>query len=681
LSESTATALALDEAVLLAHALVDRVCTDLGIKHLFIKGPIAARQGLRPVQASVDVDVLVDPARRPELARALTKLGWVDEHPYTSPTVLPRHAVSHRHRRWPCELDLHDRFPGLFADPAEMFDILWERRTTVELAARDLPCPDVVAHALILGLNTMRDPHHVPDQEPKDLVERLRGLLDEPQRWELSHLADQLGAADTAAPLLHALGVPGAGEGTTPAADLRSWHMMADPPDPTAVPWVNALHELPLRRWPGFLWYAATLSDIELRLAEPNLPDDRLSLLRARGRRLRRGLRAVPGALKAIDQADSRTIIAERTPTSRAHVVVVQEILTGYRVPFYRALREQLGDKGITLTLLHGHAPGARATRGDAGSLPWALTSSNRYLRLVPGKRAAVWQPVPRRLVRDADLVIVEQANRQLVNYPLLMRYLATRRPRFALWGHGGNLQLEAGLTAWSEKFKARVGVLPHWWFAYTQGVADRVEANGFPRERITVVQNAVATPTPSTSVTRIPAQCVYIGSLYGLKRIPFLIAAADEIAALRSDFRLVVIGDGEDRGHVEEAAQTRPWLDYRGYQTGDEAFDALRQSSLLLMPGLVGLAIVDAFAAECPLVTVDVAFHSPEVEYLVDGMNGVRLDRGISPQGYGRAVAGLLDDPARLEQLRAGCRVAASTYTLDAMVSNFAAGIVDALA
>ena len=77
-------------------------------------------------------------------------------------------------------------------------------------------------------------------------------------------------------------------------------------------------------------------------------------------------------------------------------------------------------------------------------------------------------------------------------------------------------------------------------------------------------------------------------------------------------------------------------------------------------MPGLVGLAVVDSFAAGCPLVTVDLDLHSPEIEYLRDGVNGVCLPGGTGPAAYAEAVADLLDDPARLEVLREGCREAA---------------------
>jgi glycosyltransferase involved in cell wall biosynthesis len=360
-------------------------------------------------------------------------------------------------------------------------------------------------------------------------------------------------------------------------------------------------------------------------------------------------------------------------------VVIVQELLPTYRVPFFEALRAHLAASGVELTVVHGSAQGGRASRADAGTLPWAVPVANRHLRVAPGA-TAVWQPVPRALLADADLVVVEQANRQLLNYLLLGRYVVTGHPRLVLWGHGGDLQAVGRTARVAERFKAAVSRRVHWWLAYTEGSADRVAALGFPRKRITVVQNAVAVPPAAGPVDRVAGQCIYVGSLYRHKRIGYLLEAGRRVAQLRPDFRLVVVGDGEDRSLVADAAASSSWLDYRGPMFGQEAADLLRQSTLLLMPGLVGLAVVDSFAAGCPLVTVDLDLHSPEIEYLRDGVNGVCLPAGTGPAAYAGAVVDLLDDPTRLEVLREGCRQAAETYTLAAMVERYADGLLRAL-
>ena len=293
--------LALAEAVPLAHALVARAAGDHDVRVLFIKGPVAAEQGLRPRRPSVDVDVLVDPMRRGLLAAVLDDLGWVDENPYLSPTVLPQHSLTHRHHSWPCELDLHDRFPGFFADPQAVFEALWSRRTTVRVAGQDIAAPDRAGHALVLALHSLRDPHEAWRQvDLHDLEQRLVADFTADDLRDLAVLARTLGAADTAAPFLRAVGAPPVGLGSTSAADLRAWRLRTEPSDTTAVSWVEELRHLPPRAWPRYLWYAAWLSEHELRLADPGLADEPRAIRHARWRRFRRGLAAAPRAVSSV---------------------------------------------------------------------------------------------------------------------------------------------------------------------------------------------------------------------------------------------------------------------------------------------------------------------------------------------------------------------------------------------
>jgi hypothetical protein len=314
------TDLALNEAVLLAHAAVARAAGDHDVRVLFIKGPVAARQGLRGAHVSLDVDALVDPARASILSAVLTDLGWVDEHAYTTPTAAT-YSHTHRHSSWPCELDLHDRFPGFFAAPQDAFERLWAHREYVEVAAIGVPCPDPRAHALVLALNALRDPHAATKVgQLSDLVRRVSGSFDEDALLGLAELALDLGAADTAAPFLSAVGAPGVGIGSTAAEDLRAWRLRTQPAWRVAT-WIDGLRHRPMRSWPRYLWYAVALSDHELRLADPGLPDGRRALMTARWRRLKRGAAALPSAVLTVRQAgrsNSRNPIGQtRLATTR----------------------------------------------------------------------------------------------------------------------------------------------------------------------------------------------------------------------------------------------------------------------------------------------------------------------------------------------------------------------------
>lgn len=359
----------------------------------------------------------------------------------------------------------------------------------------------------------------------------------------------------------------------------------------------------------------------------------------------------------------------------RKRVLIVQEVLAQYRLPFYEGLRSTLADHAVEVSLAHGSATGARAALRDEALLDWAQFTENSYLGPL------VWQPTLRAALQ-ADLVIVEHANRHVLNYLLvLLRRLRRPRPLIAFWGHGGNLQAQQG-QRWRGHLRQQTIRWPDWWFAYTSGSAERVTSVGFDAARVTVVQNAIdVSDYLDVARTKRSHQCVFSGGLHQHKRIAYLLEAARTAADLNPNFRLHILGDGPFRPMVMEAATDNKAVLYHGPTFGHHKARIIAASELMLMPGLVGLAVLDAFAAETPMVTTAQDYHSPEVEYLKNGENGILLPRDLVAADYARHVLGLLDDQKRLTRLRLGCRAGSAAFSMEAMVARFADGILSALA
>jgi glycosyltransferase involved in cell wall biosynthesis len=194
------------------------------------------------------------------------------------------------------------------------------------------------------------------------------------------------------------------------------------------------------------------------------------------------------------------------------------------------------------------------------------------------------------------------------------------------------------------------------------------------------VVQNAVDTSgLAEVDIPKRTGRCIYVGSLYESKRLPFLLEAADSIAANVPHFELIVVGDGPLRPWLQSEAEIRPWLHQEGPSHGVQRDRLFASSELTLVPGSVGLVVVDSFAARAPLVTVHEALHGPEIEYLQEGVNG-RVIEFESVENYAGAVTQLLVDRALREKLADGCARSSKKYTVEAMATNFASGIVAAL-
>lgn len=376
---------------------------------------------------------------------------------------------------------------------------------------------------------------------------------------------------------------------------------------------------------------------------------------------------------------------ASASASGMKRVTIVQRVLPHYRIPVFRRMREALLGDDIQLELAYGQEYPGTVPKTVALHEPWAFRVHNTYLK-IPGMEM-VWQPCLPQL-RGSALIIVEQASRLLLNYLLLSR-LAAKGAKIAYWGHGKNFQGTAGSLR--ERFKGLQVRRPDWWFTYTDAGTEIVAGAGFPRERITTVQNSIDTRELQDAKAQITAAdleaarrelglgpharaCVYCGGMYPDKRIGFLLDACRLIREAIPDFHMIFIGDGPEQGQVEEAARQLSWIRYVGPRFGKERLSCFLLSRAQLMPGLVGLAIIDSFVTEVPLITTEIPWHSPEIAYLRHGANG--LIAPDSTRAFAEAVTGYLRSASLQDQLRAGCRESAARYTIERMVGNFAGGI-----
>lgn len=373
----------------------------------------------------------------------------------------------------------------------------------------------------------------------------------------------------------------------------------------------------------------------------------------------------------------------------RFKVCIVQHRLLHYRTAMFEQLRASCAAAGIDLSLVHGQPTPAESLRQDTAVLPWAISLRNRSLRI--SGRDWLWQPL-QVSTRDTDLVVLMQESRLLSNYPWLLGW-GPRHTRVAYWGHGRNFQ-SAAPAGWRERWKRLMLGRVDWWFAYTEATRAIVEAAAYPRQRITVLNNAIDNSRFAAELAAISAAQVaalrqsigagagsvvgvYCGSLYPDKRLPLLLEACAVVAAQRPDFRLVVMGDGPSRDVLRRAANS-PWLHWVGVRRGPEKAAWFRAAQLYLSPGAVGLHVLDSFVAGLPLITTDDALHGPEIAYLLHDENSL-ICPGNSA-AYAQTVLALMGDLARRDRISAAARAAAEQYTLASMVERFTQGMLACL-
>jgi glycosyltransferase involved in cell wall biosynthesis len=359
-----------------------------------------------------------------------------------------------------------------------------------------------------------------------------------------------------------------------------------------------------------------------------------------------------------------------------------------FRAPFHEELRAILKKNDIEYSVIYSDTINSRQ---DTINISWGIqvpVSQINFCGITLLYQHALEHAV------NSDLIIVQQENKLLINYLLQGRYLLGKQ-KIAFFGHGKNFQSRFPNSP-RERFKRFLSTKVHWWFAYTDASAQTVKSAGFPLERITVFNNSIDTSAirrEVETVSKVEVEAlrrelgigsdnvgIYVGGMYKEKRLDFLIEAALLIRSRVIDFHLLLVGAGDDAPIAVRAATEHDFIHYLGPKFGREKTVLAMLAKVFLMPGLVGLAVLDSFAYGLPIVTTDVPYHSPEIDYLEDGKNGIIVPDPDDTTAYAVAVAELLTNENKRNGMINEGRKASEIYTIENMAALFAEGVIKAL-
>lgn len=289
--------LPLDVAGKLCAALSSSVAASGGLRALVVKGLVTSHYGLRDERVSADVDVLLPPGDAERFIDALKRAGWRERPMSEGADALAAHSHELIHDDWPCDIDVHHRFPGLLAEPLEGFDALWDRHTLLPLAGVDVVIPDRDGAIIITALHALR--HVDTDANHGEELRRIGVALasmSEHERDSIRALAAATGAEGPLAELFAAHGIDVKVE---PSSALEDWTTRRLAGDAYAGNVVASVGSAPWRQRPRLLWLAAWPSAVDMRATHPEIGDGATALMRARLARIGRGARQLPAALRA----------------------------------------------------------------------------------------------------------------------------------------------------------------------------------------------------------------------------------------------------------------------------------------------------------------------------------------------------------------------------------------------
>lgn len=345
-------------------------------------------------------------------------------------------------------------------------------------------------------------------------------------------------------------------------------------------------------------------------------------------------------------------------------LAVQQRVLPLYRVPFFDLLAAAC-DGGMSLFT---GLPRPNEGIAIASGLSTARYRLGRNLHFSSGPLYLCYQ---RGLIDwlaewTPDVLVVE-ANPRYLSTPAAVRWMHRRNRVVLGWGLGSPTvrgYLRQRRAAFISQFDAMI--------AYSQRGAEEYAALGFPRAKIFVAHNSVATPPsfplpPRPSTFDFRPNILFVGRLQARKRVDSLLRAC---ARLGSNPRLVIVGDGPERdGLVSLARQIYPAAEFVGAKHGAELVPYFAEADLFVLPGTGGLAVQEAMSYGLPVI---VARGDGTQDDLVRSENGWQ----IAPDDFEALLTTMKDalsDAARLRRMgRESYRIVREEINIEKMVETF---------
>jgi L-malate glycosyltransferase len=369
-------------------------------------------------------------------------------------------------------------------------------------------------------------------------------------------------------------------------------------------------------------------------------------------------------------------------------VSIIQREIPHYRVRFFEELYAQGRLQGLDIQVYTGAPP---ILISSSPAFPYQVLS---VLRFGEKKSGASWMYELEKAIAGSDIVVAPQ-ELQCLTVP----YLWTKRKRICTswiwWGHGYNFQASIHPSAAikvKEAIKRFMTRRADGLITYTEGGADYWRKQGLPKDWVIPYNNTIDVEglrkvrADITEQQLIELRCklaiegkrvlLFSGRLYTEKKVDFLLKSFALLKNIYPKVALLIIGDGEERRKLEQLATQLNLHDVHFLGELVNPRDTavyFSLADLMVLPSLVGLAIVHGFAFGLPLHTTDSPGHGPELDYL-SGKNGIMAKHDVVQ--YAEAMASLLCSPQKLDSMKQAAMAQGDALYLSLSARRFVSGI-----
>ncbi len=368
----------------------------------------------------------------------------------------------------------------------------------------------------------------------------------------------------------------------------------------------------------------------------------------------------------------------------KTNILLFQRLIPHYRVPMFKKLNEELG-----IVVCH-----SRARKGASLQEQQKLDFPNEVIpRMYFGKSpTAMLQRICPALRKYKPGIVITEFSLSYVTFWCLLFFKLFFRYKLVVWTHGVKSK------EMLKPFGSRQSKIQLWVYnradaviLYSQKRMDLLAQHVNKPEKLFLANNTLDTNELNSIYNELQAKgkagvriklgfqhkqnIVFIGRLVSAKRLDFLLEAFTSLES-KSDLGLHIIGSGPEEERVKAYTKEHKHIFYYG-----SIHDLLLSSSylfasdLMVIPGYVGLSVVHAMSMGCPIMTCkqgpEGPFHSPEVEYIRDGINGCFCDNSV--KGLKNAMTGLLNQPEKLVDMSKKARkTIGEEASMDLFVSGF---------
>lgn len=334
-------------------------------------------------------------------------------------------------------------------------------------------------------------------------------------------------------------------------------------------------------------------------------------------------------------------------PTGDRLFYVARTIPT-YRIGVLRQLNRRLEDRLVVCHGMPPHSSSLRHIQADLGQDVPVVPLTNRW---VAGEKLHYQNvfSIFRTAIRPAA-ILAEESPRS-VSLPVLIATAKAMGIPIGLWGHFSSNSRSFSVTNPADFYRLTLARWADACVCYTNGIAELLRPHLSDR-KLFVAQNTLDTDALFTWHSALSQEgkravreriglpptlplLAFIGRLIKAKGTDTLLRIVRHLQDKR-EVGLVIVGDGPERSEMERTAAK---LDLQhvcftgALPTFEESSAYLFAADVMLLPGYVGLAVNHGFALGLPVVTHGspgkMRYHSPEIEYVIDGYNGRIVEHG----------------------------------------------------